>query len=65
MTWRWLAQSIAAMRAPGGTADRDFYAGKLAACRFFFRYELPRITPNLALLRSLDDTALAIPDSGF
>ena len=65
VAWRWLAQGLAATRAKAGAADRDFYAGKLAACRFFFRYELPRITPALVLLRSLDDTALGIPDSGF
>jgi hypothetical protein len=65
VAWRWLAQGLTAVRAGNGTVDRDFYAGKLAACRFFFRYELPRITPSLALLRSLDDTALAISDSGF
>ena len=65
VAWRWLAQGLTALQAGNGTVDRDFYAGKLAACRFFFRYELPRITPKLALLRSLDDTALAIPDSGF
>jgi butyryl-CoA dehydrogenase len=65
VAWRWLAQGLAAARKGAGMADRDFYAGKLSACRFFFRYELPHITPKLALLRSLDDTALAIPDSGF
>ncbi|MDH4259647.1 MAG: acyl-CoA dehydrogenase [Gammaproteobacteria bacterium] len=65
VAWRWLAQGLAATRAQAVPADRDFYAGKLAACRFFFRYELPRIQPVLALLRSLDDTALTIPDSGF
>jgi butyryl-CoA dehydrogenase len=65
VAWRWLAQALAAARAGNGTADHDFYAGKIAACRFFFRYELPHITRKLALLRSLDDTALTIPDSGF
>ena len=65
VAWRWLVQALAAAHAEDSTADRDFYAGKLAACQFFFRYELPSITPKLALLRSLDDTALAIPDSGF
>ncbi len=65
VAWRWLAQGLAATRAQTVPADRDFYAGKLAACRFFFRYELPRIQPVLALLGSLDDTALTIPDSGF
>ncbi|MEK7862546.1 MAG: acyl-CoA dehydrogenase, partial [Chloroflexota bacterium] len=67
VAWRWLVQALAATRAlpAAGAADRDFYAGKLAACRFFFRYELPRITPVLALLRTLDDTALGIADTGF
>jgi butyryl-CoA dehydrogenase len=67
VAWRWLAQALASERAleAGAGADRDFYAGKLAACRFFFRYELPRTGPALRLLRTLDDTALAIPDGGF
>jgi hypothetical protein len=38
-------------------ADADFYRGKLAAC-YFFRWELPRIGPQLALLDSLDSTCL-------
>ena len=67
VAWRWLIQALTAARAlpAAGAADRDFYAGKLAACRYFFRYELPRLTPALALLRSLDDTALGIPDAGL
>ena len=65
VAWRWLAQGLAAARSMADAAGGGFYAGKLAACHFFFRYELPRITPTLALLRSLDDTALVIPDAGF
>jgi hypothetical protein len=67
VAWRWLAQALAAQAAlpSASESDRDFYAGKLAACRFFFRHELPRIGPALRLLGSLDDTALAIPDGGF
>ncbi len=67
VAWRWLAQALAAEAAlPSATSeDQDFYRGKLAACRFFFRYELPRIEPTLRLLRSLDDTALTIPDAAF
>jgi butyryl-CoA dehydrogenase len=67
VAWRWLVQAQAAEAAVASAsgADRDFYAGKLAACRYFFRYELPRIGPALRLLRSLDDTALSIPDGGF
>jgi len=67
VAWRWLVQALAAEAALPSAAesDRDFYAGKLSACRFFFRYELPKIEPVLRLLRSLDDTALTIPDAAF
>ena len=60
VAWRWLEQArvatLALTRAAGG--ERAFYRGKLAACRYFYRYELPRVGPVLALLRELDDTAL-------
>jgi butyryl-CoA dehydrogenase len=67
VAWRWLAQAQVALTALAGApaTEQDFYRGKLVACRFFFRHELPRIGPALALLRSLDDTALTIPDAGF
>ena len=67
VAWRWLVQAQSAQSALAGAsgAERDFYTGKLSACRYFFRYELPRTGPALRLLRSLDDTALAIPDGGF
>ncbi|MEX0735501.1 MAG: acyl-CoA dehydrogenase [Steroidobacteraceae bacterium] len=67
VAWRWLEQALVAESKLPDTrgSEQDFYAGKLAACRFFFRYELPRIEPVLRLLRSLDDTALAIPDGAF
>jgi butyryl-CoA dehydrogenase len=67
VAWRWLAQALVALPAlaAADTEARDFYRGKLAACRYFFRSELPAIRPKLELLRSLDDTALTIPDGGF
>jgi len=34
--------------------------GKLAACRYFFRRELPRIGPQFELLDSLDSTCLDV-----
>jgi butyryl-CoA dehydrogenase len=67
VAWRWLEQALAAEAAlpAAGGSDRDFLAGKLAACRFFFRHELPRTGPAFSLLRTLDDTALSIPDAAF
>jgi butyryl-CoA dehydrogenase len=67
VAWRWLVQAQTALRSlPGADATtQEFCRGKLAACRFFFRYELPRTRPAYELLRSLDDTAIRIPDAGF
>jgi butyryl-CoA dehydrogenase len=65
VAWRWLEQAhVAAAALAGGApaADRGFYSGKLAACRYFYRYELPRTAPTLDLLDSLDDTVLTIAE---
>ena len=35
------------------------------ACRYFFRYELPRIGPQLDLLGRLDDTTIPMPEESF
>jgi butyryl-CoA dehydrogenase len=60
LAWIWLEQSIAANGHPG-----DFYDGKRQACRYFFRWELPRTAAQFALLESLDDTTLAMRDAWF
>ncbi len=66
VAWIWLEQAMVAARAldAGGT-EPDFYRGKLAACRFFFAYELPKVGPMLDLLASLDDTTLTMQDAWF
>jgi alkylation response protein AidB-like acyl-CoA dehydrogenase len=59
LAWSWLRQAVvadAALPAACGGADEPFYRGKLQACQYFFRWELPRIGAQLTLLRSLDDT---------
>lgn len=60
IAWIWLRQAQAAIAgaasARGG--DADFYAGKLAACRYFFRYELPKTRVQAELLQRCDDTVL-------
>lgn len=58
--WIWLQQGLAA----AGLND-DFGRGKLQACRYFCRWELPRVDAQLDLLESLDDTALAMQDTWF
>jgi len=67
IAWMWLQQALVAQRAlPAASgSDRSFYEGKIAACRFFFRHELPSIEPLAALLQSLDDTTLAMQPDQF
>ncbi|MBP8225455.1 MAG: acyl-CoA dehydrogenase C-terminal domain-containing protein, partial [Acidovorax sp.] len=68
LAWTWLRQAVVADSAlPAATTpqDADFYRGKLQACRWFFHWELPRTVPQHALLRSLDDSTLAMQDAWF
>ncbi len=56
--WMWLWQATVARRAaPATDADRDFQAGKLQACRFFFATELPLVEHHARLVRDADPSA--------
>jgi butyryl-CoA dehydrogenase len=62
----WLEQALVATRgAEANPADRAFYEGKLAACRYFFRYELPKALAQFALVRALDETCLDLEPEHF
>lgn len=60
IAWLWLEQALVATTkidsVPSG--ERAFYRGKLHACRYFYRFELPRIHPQLDLLAQRDTTTL-------
>jgi alkylation response protein AidB-like acyl-CoA dehydrogenase len=60
IAWMWLEQFRAAHGQTG-----DFYDGKRQAARYFFRYELPRIAPQLDLLESLDKTTTEMRSNWF
>ena len=63
MSWIWLSQALCALETEQNV--HDFYSGKLQACRWFFRYELPKADAQLALLASLDTTTLTMQDNWF
>ena len=64
--WIWLEQALAAQAAQAkAKADGDFYAGKLQAFKYYFAFELPKVDAQLALLASLDTTALDMQDGWF
>jgi len=65
--WIWLRQGLVALKKleTAHGADRDFYQGKLQACAFFFRWELPKTAQWSDLLESLDPTCLDMQDEWF
>jgi len=67
IAWIWLRQAVTAQRAlaTAGEDDANFYRGKLQACQYFFRYELPKTAAQRELLRSLDTTCLEMRDEWF
>ena len=67
IAWIWLRQAVIAQGALAVAtgSESDFYQGKLQACQYFFRYELPKTTAQHTLLRSFDTTCLEIQDAWF
>lgn len=67
VAWLWLRMAIAAEAAlPRATGEAAaFFEGKRRACRYFFRWELPKIRPQAALLQSLDQTCAEMPIAAF
>ena len=60
VAWMWLEQLVAV-----GEKTGDFYDGKRAAARYFFRWELPKVAPMLDLLASGDTTTLEMREDWF
>ena len=60
IAWIWLEQMLAA-----GDRDGGFHEGKRQACRYFFRWELPKIYPQLDALGALDRTTLDMHEDWF
>jgi butyryl-CoA dehydrogenase len=67
IAWMWLKQGVAAVngKQAGNPSDFAFYDGKIAAMKFFFTYELPKIKPNLELVAQLDSTCYDLQEEHF
>ncbi|MGH8504351.1 MAG: acyl-CoA dehydrogenase [Stenotrophobium sp.] len=67
VAWLWLSQAQCAQAALAAASegDKDFYKGKLLACRYFYRHELPKAQRQAELLKTLDDTSLCMPAAAF
>ncbi|MCC7250189.1 MAG: acyl-CoA dehydrogenase [Lysobacter sp.] len=67
VAWMWLWQAATAQRAlpDASESDRDFYAGKLQATRFFFATELPLAEHAARLVRDADPSAFEMRAEWF
>ncbi len=67
IAWMWLKQGVAASQGLQDCvdADRAFYQGKLAACQFFYTYEVPKAIKQLDLVAQVDDTCYKLSAEQF
>jgi butyryl-CoA dehydrogenase len=66
VAWQWLLQAAAAREGlRRDPASSDFYQGKLAAARYWFATEVPRIDQLCALCRSPDDSYASMRPEWF
>ncbi len=63
VAWLWLDQAIVASSAADG--DQAFYKGKLQACQYFFRWELPKTETLFRVLATKDTTSLDMEPEWF
>ena len=67
LAWLWLDVALAARRVlPQARGDRaDQLRGKIAATRYFFGFELPKVEAWLAAVASRDPTCREMQDAWF
>ena len=61
LAWIWLDVATRASAGPADAAQR----GRLAASRYFFHYELPKIGAWLAVVEARDDTCRTMAEESF
>lgn len=64
IAWIWLDVALCA-QAKLAQGDDAALRGKLAACRFFYRHDLPKVAAWLQVVASRDDTCLAMSEDWF
>ena len=63
LAWIWLDVALCAQASPA--RDEALCRGKLAACSYFFHYELPRIGAWLKVVESRDATCRTMDEAWF
>ncbi len=66
LAWIWLDVALSAReRLDTAQPDTDLMQGKLAACAYFFHYELPRIGAWLGVVETRDATCRTMDEAWF
>jgi len=67
LAWIWLDVALCAQPKVAGASDdaAALLQGKLAACSYFFRYELPRIGAWLKVVETRDPTCRTMDEAWF
>ena len=61
LAWIWLDVALCDAPSPDAAAA----AGRRAACRYFFHYELPKVAAWLAVVETRDDTCRTMAEASF
>ena len=61
LAWIWLDVALTVNCSPDGATR----TGRLAACRYFFHYELPKTGAWLQVVANRDQTCAALPEEAF
>jgi len=66
VAWLWLDQAAVAVSSSApGIDEKNFISGKAAACRYFFEYEVPRVSAWLAPIFNRSDLIASISSDVF
>ena len=67
LAWIWLDVALCAQpKLGGGSTDEEaLLHGKLAACAYFFRYELPKVVAWLKVVETRDPTCRTMDETWF
>ena len=65
LAWIWLDVAMAARAAASASGPDAAQTGRLAATRYFFHYELPKIGAWLKVVETRDQTCADMPEEAF
>lgn len=63
--WLWLKQAIAAQTIRTNNLNKEFYDGKILACKYFFTHRLPKAKLDFEIIAKFDDICVSTTAEHF